>query len=332
MSIHYPLDRPRAVRPARSLGLCHPLSVPNGERVARFIEPMLLLRTDKLPEGDGWHYEVKFDGYRALAIKSGGQVRLRSRNDKDFTKRYPGVVGALRELPDETVIDGEVVALDAGGKPVFSLLQNGAANVCFYVFDVLMLGGRDVSGEPLVKRRDLLENQVLPTLAEPVRCSPVLEASLSDLIQSIRAQGLEGLIAKRANSRYEPGQRSGAWMKMRVNLSQEFIIGGYSLGGSTFDAVIVGHVVDGKLAYIARTRSGFTPALRAELLRKMRPLEVSECPFCNLPEKRPGRWGEGLTADKMKDCRWLRPELMGRFEFLEWTEDRHLRHSRFIGL
>jgi bifunctional non-homologous end joining protein LigD len=150
-----------------------------------------------------------------------------------------------------------------------------------------------VTGEPLVKRRDLLENHVLPKLPEPVRCSPVLEASLSDLIQSIRAQGLEGLVAKRANSRYESGQRSGAWMKMRVNRSQEFIIGGYSIGGSTFDAVIVGHVVDGKLVYVARTRSGFTPALRAELLRKMKPLEVSECPFCNLPENGRGDGAKG---------------------------------------
>ena len=310
---------------------CHPLNVPSAERTARFIEPMLLLQTDKLPEGDSWRYEVKFDGYRALAIKSGGQVRLRSRNDKDFTKRYPGVVAALRELPDETVSDGEIVALDASGKPAFSLLQNGATDVHFYAFDVLILSGRDVTGEPLVKRRDLLENHVLPNLPEPVRCSPVLEASLSDLTQSIRAQGLEGLVAKRVNSKYEPGQRSGAWMKMRVNRSQEFIIGGYSVGGSTFDAVIVGHVVDGKLVFVARTRSGFTPALRSELLRKMKPLEVEACPFCNLPEKRPGRWGEGLTADEMKERRWLRPEITGRFEFLEWTEDRHLRHSRFFG-
>jgi len=166
--------------------------VPSGLRSARFIEPMLLLRTDKLPEGEGWLHEVKFDGYRALAIKTGGQVRLRSRNDKDFTKRYPGVVATLRELPDETVIDGEVVALDATGKPVFSLLQNGGANVHYYVFDVLMLGGKDVTGEPLLKRRDLLENHVLPKLPDPVRCSPVLEASLPDLIQSIRAQALRG--------------------------------------------------------------------------------------------------------------------------------------------
>src|ERR1039457_4834434 len=138
---------------------------------------MLLLRTDKLPEGEGWLYEVKFDGYRALAIKSGGQVRLRSRNDKDFTGRYPGVVAALRQLPDETVIDGEVVALDAGGKPVFSLLQNGGTDVHFYAFDVLMLSGKDVTDEPLVKLWDLLENHILPKLREPVRCSPVLEAS-----------------------------------------------------------------------------------------------------------------------------------------------------------
>jgi len=293
---------------------------------------MLLLRTDKLPEGDGWKYEVKFDGYRALAIKTGGQVRLRSRNDKDFMKRYPGVVAALRELPDETVIDGEVVALDPAGKPVFSLLQNGGTNVHFYVFDVLVVGGRDVTDEPLLKRRNLLEHKVLPRLSEPVRCSPVLEASLPDLIQSIRTQGLEGLVAKRADSRYEPGQRSGAWMKMRVNRCQEFVNGGYSIGGSTFDAVILGHIVDGELVYVARTRSGFTHALRAELLRKMKRLEVEECPFSNLPERRPGRWGEGLTADKMKECRWLRPELTARVEFLEWTEDRHLRHSRFVGM
>jgi len=242
------------------------------------------------------------------------------------------VVAALSGLPDDTVIDGEVVALDASGKPAFSLLQNGATNVHFYVFDVVVLSGQDVTGEPLMQRRDLLENHVLPGLTEPVRCSPVLEASVPDLIHSIRAQGLEGLVAKRADSKYESGERSGAWLKMRVNRCQEFIIGGYSIGGQTFDALILGHVVDGKLVYVARTRSGFTPGLRAELLRRMKPLEVAACPFCNLPEKRPGRWGEGLTVDKMNECRWLRPELKTRIEFLEWTEDRHLRHSRFMSL
>ena len=140
-------------------------------RVA-FVEPMLLLRTEKLPEGKEWLCELKFDGYRALAIKSGGEVRLRSRNDNDFSARYPGIVAALAGLPDDTVIDGEVVALDADGKPSFNMLQNygsATAPLHFFVFDLLVLNGRDVTAEPLVKRRELLEKRILPRLSEPVR-------------------------------------------------------------------------------------------------------------------------------------------------------------------
>src|SRR5215472_5339423 len=132
---------------------------------ARFIEPMLLLRTEKLPEGADFSYELKFDGYRALAIKSGGKVHLRSRNDNDFNGRYPGIVKALAPMPDETVIDGEVVALDAEGRPSFSALQNhgsSEAPLHYFVFDLLMLRGRDVMSEPLTKRRELIEEQVLP--------------------------------------------------------------------------------------------------------------------------------------------------------------------------
>jgi bifunctional non-homologous end joining protein LigD len=295
---------------------------------------MLLLRTEKLPEGPGWLHELKFDGYRALAIKSGGKVQLRSRNDNDFNGRYPAIVKALAAMPEDTVIDGEVVALDGEGKPSFNLLQNYAAgaDVKFFIFDVLILKGEDVMGEPLVKRRGLLEQHVFPKMAEPVRYSPVLEASLKDLIQSVRAQGLEGLVAKRGDSRYEPGLRSGAWQKMRVNQGQEFVIGGYTVGGATFDALVFGYYENGNLIYAARTRNGFTPKLRAELLKKFKPLETKECPFSNLPEKKAGRWGAGLTAAKMEECRWLRPVLVGQFEFVEWTPDAHLRHSRFMGL
>ena len=133
---------------------------------------MLLLRTEKLPEAPDWLYEVKFDGYRALAIKSGGEVRLRSRNDNDFNSRYPGIVKALASMPDETVIDGEVVALDEDGRPSFNTLQNsGSAGVAlhFFIFDLLILDGRDVMAEPLLKRRELIEKHVLPKLAEPAR-------------------------------------------------------------------------------------------------------------------------------------------------------------------
>ena len=296
---------------------------------------MLLLRTEKLPEGPDVLFEIKFDGYRALAMKSGGKVQLRSRNDNDFNARYPGIVKALAPMPDETMIDGEVVALDSDGKPSFNTLQNygsAGAPLHFYVFDLLILKGRDVMGEPLVKRRALLEEHILPKLAEPIRYSPVLEAKLEDLIRSVKAQGLEGLVAKRRNSKYEPGQRSGAWQKMRVNQGQEFVIAGYTPSPKNFDALVIGHYEGSKLIYAARTRNGFTPASRAELFKKLKPLEISECPFANLPEKKAGRWGAGLTAAKMSECRWLKPQLIGQFEFVEWTEDAHLRHSRFVAL
>jgi bifunctional non-homologous end joining protein LigD len=197
---------------------------------------------------------------------------------------------------------------------------------------LLILEGRDVMGEPLLKRRELLEEHVLPKLAEPIRYSPVLEVKLEDLIRSVKAQGLEGLVAKRRNSKYEPGQRSGAWKKMRVDQGQEFVIAGYTPSSKNFDAVVIGYYEGSKLMYAARTRNGFTPASRAELFKKLRPLEISACPFANLPEKKAGRWGAGLTAAKMAECRWLKPQLIGQFEFVEWTEDAHLRHSRFVAL
>jgi DNA ligase D-like protein (predicted ligase) len=303
--------------------------------IGRFIEPMLLLRTEKLHDGAEWLYEIKFDGYRALAFKTGGNVHLRSRNDNDFNARYPAIAQALASLPDETVVDGEIVALDEAGKPSFSALQNYGSSktpLLFYIFDVLVLGGKDVMGETLVKRREILETKVLPKLSEPIRYSPELQASLKDLIQSVKAQGLEGLVAKRRESKYEPGERSGAWQKMRVNQGQELVIAGYTPSARNFDALVIGFYEGSKLMYVARTRNGFTPASRAELFKKLKPLEIKECPFDNLPEKKAGRWGAGLTTEKMAECRWLKPVLVGQFEFAEWTPDNHLRHSRFIAI
>ena len=302
---------------------------------AAFIEPMLLLRKDALPNGTAWLYELKFDGFRAIAFKSDGRINLRSRNNNDFNPKYPAIVKALSALPDETVIDGEIVALDESGRPSFNALQNHGSSqtpLLYYVFDLMVLAGKNVMGEPLSRRRELLEGQVLPKLREPVRYSPVLEASLPDLIESVKAQGLEGLVAKRVDSRYDPGQRSGVWQKMRVNQGQEFVIGGYTPSPKNFDALIFGYYEGGKLMYAARTRNGFTSALREQLFKKFRGFETPDCPFVNLPEKHPGRWGQGLTAAKMAECRWLKPKLVGQFEFVEWTPDDHLRHSRFVGL
>jgi bifunctional non-homologous end joining protein LigD len=296
---------------------------------------MLLLRSDSLPEGRQWLYELKLDGYRAIAFKRNGTVQLRSRNDNDFASRYPGVVKALAKLPDNTIIDGEVVAFDQEGRPSFNALQNygsAPAPVVFYVFDLLMLAGREIMREPLEKRRELLENKVLPKLTEPVRYAPPLDAALPVLIESVKTQGFEGLVAKRRDSLYEPGQRSGAWMKMRVNRGQEFVIGGYTRGTKTFDALVFGYYEGKKLIYVARTRNGFTPVTRAQLFKKFKGLEIDQCPFSNLPEAKSGRWGQGLTKAKMTECQWLTPVLVGQFEFLEWTGENHLRHSKFIAL
>src|SRR5262245_38393456 len=158
---------------------------------ARFVPPMLLLRTETLPDDPArWLYELKMDGYRAIAFKAGGAVRLRSRNDNDFTGRYSDIPRGLARLPDETVIDGEVVALDGEGRPSFNALQNAAADasIVYYVFDVMMLAGRDLTREPLEVRRQVLERQVLPKLAEPVRYLGDLQAPLRDLIHSVREQ------------------------------------------------------------------------------------------------------------------------------------------------
>ena len=303
---------------------------------ARFIKPMLLLSTDRLPDDPAkWEYQLKLDGYRAIAFKTGNTLHLRSRNDNDFSRRYPAVLRGLAKLPDETVIDGEIVALDEDGRPSFNALQNSIGSetsVVFYVFDLIVLSGRDVSAEPLTARRALLERKVLPTLADPVRYAGILEASLRDLIHAVKTQGFEGLVAKRCNSRYESGLRSGAWMKMRINRGQEFVIGGYTIGTRMFDALVIGYYEDGRLMYASRTRNGFTPALRQQLFKKFRGLEIAECPFVNLPEARSGRWGQGLTKEKMADCRWLKPVLVGQFEFVEWTADNHLRHTKFIAV
>ncbi len=224
----------------------------------------MLLRTEKLPEGAEWLSELKLDGYRSLAIKSGGKIQLRSRNDNDFTVRYPGIAAALKTMPDETVLDGEVVALDVEGRPSFKTLQNygsGVAPLHFFIFDLLILKGKDVMGETLTKRRELIEEHILPKLADPIRYSPVLEGSLADLIASVKAQGLEGLVAKRRDSMYEPGLRSGAWQKMRVNAGQELVIAGYTPSAKNFDALVIGYY-DGPTLYMPRARGTDSRLLR----------------------------------------------------------------------
>ncbi len=212
-----------------------------------FLQPMECLHTASLPEGSGWVYEVKLDGYRAQTIRSGGTVHLLSRNGKDLGRRFPGVVAALTALPKNCLVDGELVALDETGRPNFSLIQNSAsskATFVFFAFDLLRLDGRDLTGEPLSMRRRLLEEHLTPS--QTLQLSEQFTVPAERMVRMVREYGLEGVVAKRLDSLYEPGLRSGAWTKLRVNLSQEFVIGGYTPGTHGFDAVVIGfHRGDG---------------------------------------------------------------------------------------
>jgi bifunctional non-homologous end joining protein LigD len=178
---------------------------------ATFFEPMLLLRSSTSPDDDEWIREIKLDGYRAIAFKSAGKLHLRSRNDNDMAARYPVIAKALSKLPD-TVVDGELVALDEDDRPSFNLLQkygNSSGLILFFIFDLMMLSGRGLKQETLEKRRDLLENKVMPNPPDPIRLSPALEGSMKELIASVKENGREGFVAKRKDSIYQPGLRTG---------------------------------------------------------------------------------------------------------------------------
>jgi len=277
-----------------------------GAEGVRFVEPMQCLSVAKLPEGPDWQYEIKLDGYRALGIKSGGCARLISRNGNDFSARFPSIVRALAKLPGDTAVDGEIVAIGADGGPSFYALQNyhRSSNLLqFYLFDLLHLAGRSVCQLPLDARRDLLCTKLMPLMPNEIRLSESLKAAPAQLVAVAREQGLEGIIAKRRNSLYEAGRRSGAWVTMRINQGQELVIGGYVPGSKSFDSLIVGYYQGRDLVYVARVRNGFVPALRAKIFACLQKLESEKCPFSNLPQRDRGRWGQGLTADRMAACR-----------------------------
>jgi ATP-dependent DNA ligase len=214
------------------------------------------------------------------------------------------------------------------------LLQNFRSEVSrihFFVFDLLVYEGRDLTRLPLIERRDIMRS-VLRFKSGRIRISDYVEATATDMLDAVREQGLEGIIGKRKGSVYDPGKRSGAWIKYRVNRGQELVIGGYFPGTHGLDSIIVGYYKGNDLIYVARVRNGFVPASRRQMFEKLRLLVIPECPFVNLPEEHRSRWAEGLTADDMKKCVWVRSKLVAQIEFSEWTESDHLRHSKFVGL
>ncbi len=303
-------------------------------RVANFIEPMECLAVSKIPEGSQWTYEIKLDGYRAVAVKSGTNLSLRSRRNKSFNAQYPYLLDPLKDLPDESVVDGEVVALVDAGTPNFHLLQEfrkQASRIHYFIFDLLVCEGRDLTKLPLSERRRLLQTFVKPASSR-IRLSDQFDVTADQMLAAVRGHKLEGVVAKRKDSLYEPGERSGSWSKFRLNRGQELVIGGFIPGSHGIESLIVGYYRGNDLVYVARVRAGFVPASRRSVYHRLRGLVSSEMPFVNLPEKSPSRWGDALTADKMNKCVWVRPEAVAQIEFLDWTDADRLRHSKFIAL
>jgi bifunctional non-homologous end joining protein LigD len=165
-----------------------------------------------------------------------------------------------------------------------------------------------------------------------VRLSSEFAASAKDLIAAAKQQGLEGIVAKRIDSKYEAGERSGAWLKYKTNKGQELVIGGYKPGTNAFEYLLVGYYEGKDLMFVSKIKNGFTPIVRRRVAEHFKKLETKTCPFANVPEPKNARSGEALTAEVMKEIRWLKPKLVAQIEFTEWTEGNHLRHSRFAGL
>jgi DNA ligase D-like protein (predicted ligase) len=303
------------------------------KQAASFIETMDCLPVSKLPDGPEWTYEIKLDGYRLEVVRTGRMTTLYSRRENVLNQRFPYIAAALQDLPSETVIDGELVALGPDGRPDFHLLQNfrsAESRIVYYAFDILIHEGRRLTELHLVERRAILSSVVEP--GEHVALSQVSDRPAAEMLQFVKSHGLEGAVAKRLDSVYQPGQRTGVWSKYRVDLRQEFVVGGYVPSNLGVDSLVVGFYRSKDLIYAARVRAGLVPATRREVFGRLKNLKTPVCPFPNLPEPAAGRWGQGLTAEKMKECVWVRPEVVAEIQFLEWTGADHLRHTKFVGL
>ena len=292
-----------------------------------FRKPALATLVDGLPSGRGWLYEMKFDGYRAIAAVSGGTARIYSRGGLDWTGRYGGLDGALAGLGlDGALLDGEIIAVDGKGRSDFSLLQqslqDGGRGLSYFVFDMLVERGKSLRGQPLRKRKARLK----ALLKDAPREGPVYYVDdVGDgqtMLDTLCKAGWEGVIAKRADSTYRSG-RGKSWLKIKCGREQEFVIVGWSPSDKdrAFASILLGLRKGKKLVYAGRAGSGFTQADLAALGRR----------FKALARKTPPLDGEVPKAIA-RDARWLKPELVAQIAFAELTRDGAVRHGRFLGL
>jgi bifunctional non-homologous end joining protein LigD len=294
-------------------------------RPSTHYRPMLATLVDELPRAGEWLYEVKFDGYRAIAYVRGGPAELRSRTDNDLTGRFREVAAAIdRATRGDAVLDGEVVALDEQGRPSFSAMQTGTGTLVYFAFDCLEVRGEPLVDQPLEERRK--------QLAEIVRAESVVRVSdaFEDgeaLLRAVKEQGLEGIIAKRRGSKYAQGRRTREWLKLKAHDRQEFVIAGYTRGSgnrsSTFGSLVLGVNDGGELRYAGNVGTGFDEREIRRLLEKLRPLERPDPPFATAPK---------MPRVKRGDVVWVEPKLVAEVEFSEWTHDGHVRQPSYKGL
>jgi bifunctional non-homologous end joining protein LigD len=289
--------------------------------------PMFASTSERLPEGPGWTFEPKWDGFRAIVTVAEGEVTLTSRNAKDLTGRFRDAARAaqLAVRAADAVLDGEICALDEQGRSRFSLLQEGAGTLALVVFDLLELDSEPLIGLPLVERRARLE-EVVDSSAANVFVSPSFDNGEA-LLRAAREQELEGVVAKRLDSTYQPGRRSTDWRKVKVRGRQEVVIAGYTKGQGRrsrgFGALVAGVHEAGGLRWAGNVGTGFTDAEIERVLGLLRPLERADSPFAEPPK---------MPRVRRSDVVWVEPRLVAEVEFVEWTREGRLRAPVYIGL
>jgi len=297
---------------------------------------MLATLVDKPLDEPGWLYELKWDGYRALSYINNGKIDIRSRNNKSFNETYYPVYNALKQWDVKAVVDGEIAVVDENGFSDFADLQawrsEADGQLMYYVFDLLWLDGVDLMQQPLIERRNLLRS-IMPPDDGIIRLSENFDASGAELFAATHKIGLEGIIAKKSDSKYVPGTRSKEWLKIKTEQRQEAIIGGYTLNEGTnklFSALLLGLHENGEFRFIGPVGTGFNKKMQEEILRKLQPLVIKKCPFSEEPDyNKPSRFRPNPPKAEVT---WVSPKVVVEISYRELTKDGSIRHPSFKGL
>jgi len=312
--------------------------------IPKNVEPMLATLVDEIPgDEQNWIYEIKWDGYRAIAYLNKGAVNIRSRNNKSFNEKFYPVYDALKNWSESTpseginaVVDGEIVVVNDEGMPDFGDLQlwrsEADGQLVFYLFDVLWVEGFNVMSLPLLERHQLLQ-AIIPAGNNAIKISEQFKTSGKDFFSLAEQLKLEGIFAKRSDSIYTPGNRSKDWLKIKTEKRQEFVIGGYTKNENTskiFSALLVGLYENGEFHFVTPVGTGFNTSIQKDILQKLKPYETKICPFVEEPEyNKPSRFRPNPPKAKVV---WVKPKLVAEISFREVTKDGAIRHPSFKGL